>query len=68
MELLSLGGIKPDGSEEKALKTGTIFQYSVVLRGSFQFAVFPNHLIIFNLMDYVVCRYKPDDCDLFVDD
>ena len=68
MDLLSLGGTKPDGSEAKALKTGSILQYSAVLRGSFRFAVFPKRLITFNPMDYVVWRYKPDDCDLFVDD
>lgn len=68
MDLLCFGGTKPDGTEAKPLKHGSILQYSAVLRGSFRFAVFPKHLITFNPMDYVVWRYKPDDCDLFVDE
>ena len=65
MDFLSFGGTYPDGTPAKALSTGSMRQYSAVLRNSFRFAVFPKRLITFNPMDYVVRRTNGDDYELF---
>ena len=65
MDFLSFGGTYPDGTPAKALSTGSLRQYSAVLRNSFRFAVFPKRLITFNPMDYVVRRTNGDDYELF---
>ncbi len=65
MDLLSLGGQRPDGTTARPLAVGTIRPYSAVLRNAFRFAVFPKQLISFNPMEYVVWRYKDDDYEMF---
>ena len=68
IDLLSFGGIAPDGTEYIPLKVGSMRQYSAVLHNSFRFAVFPKGLITFNPMQYVVIRSKGDDYELFAED
>lgn len=68
MDLLSLGGQKPDGTTAKPLAVGTIRPYSAVLRNAFRFAVFPKQLISFNPMEYVIWRYKEDDYEIFLEE
>ena len=68
MDLLSFGGIAPDGTEYKALCVGSMRQYSAVLQNSFRFAVFPKRLITFNPMQYVVRRSNGEDYELFAED
>ena len=56
MDLLSFGGMNPDGTKAKALSKGYLRLFSAVLQGAFRFAVFPKRLISFNPMQYVVWR------------
>lgn len=65
IDLLSFGGINPDGTAAKALSKGYLRQYSAVLQGAFRFAVFPKRLISFNPMQYVVWRGKKEEYALF---
>ena len=68
MDFLSFGGTNPDGTTAKALSKGYLRLFSAVLQGAFRFAVFPNQLITFNPMQYVVWRGKKEDYDLFSDE
>lgn len=68
MDLLSFGGVAPDGTEYKALSVGAMRQYSAVLQNSFRFAVFPKRLITFNPMQYVVRHSNDEDYELFSED
>ncbi|MEE1005956.1 MAG: tyrosine-type recombinase/integrase [Acutalibacteraceae bacterium] len=67
MDLLSFGGVNPDGTKAKALSKGYLRLFSAVLQGAFRFAVFPKRMISFNPMQYVVWRGKKDDYELFSD-
>lgn len=68
MDLLSFGGVAPDGTEYKALSVGSMRQYSAVLQNSFRFAVFPKRLITFNPMQYVIRHANGEDYELFSED
>ena len=68
MDYLSFGGTNPDGTTAKALSKGYLRLFSAVLQGAFRFAVFPKRLISFKPMQYVVCRGKKEDYDLFSDE
>ncbi len=69
LDLLSFGGIFPDGKERKGYSKDYIRSFSAVLQQSFRFAVFPKQYITFNPMQYIKLHYKTDeDLDLFSDD
>jgi len=68
MDLLSFGGVNPDGTTAQAYSKGYIRLFSAVLQGAFRFAVFPKRLISFNPMQYVIWRGKKDDYELFSDE
>ena len=68
LDLLSFGGIFPDGKERKGYSKDYIRSFSAVLQQSFRFAVFPKQYITFNPMQYIKLHYKTEDVDLFSDD
>ena len=41
IDLMSYGGINPDGTTSKPMSQGYMLQFSAMLQGSFRFAVFP---------------------------
>jgi len=64
-DLLSFGGVNPDGTEAKAYSLGYLRMFSAVLQGAFRFAVFPKHLLTFNPMQFVKIRQRQEDPELF---
>lgn len=56
IDLMSYGGVNPDGTTSKPMSKGYMLQFSAVLQNSFRFAVFPKRLITFNPMQYVKLR------------
>lgn len=67
IDLMSYGGINPDGTTSKPMSKGYMLQFSAVLQDSFRFAVFPKKLITFNPMQYVKLRGKKEETDIFSD-
>ena len=68
-DLLSFGGVHPDGKESKGLQQRLHpFIFSAVMQQSFRFAVFPKQYITFNPMQYIKLRYQTDEVDLFSDE
>ena len=65
IDLMSYGGVNPDGTTSKPMSKGYMLQFSAVLQNSFRFAVFPKRLITFNPMQYVVWRGKKEEYELF---
>ena len=49
-DLLSFGGVHPDGKEKKGYSKDYIHSFSAVMQQSFRFAVFPKQYITFNPM------------------
>ena len=47
-DLLSFGGVHPDGKERKGYSKDYIHSFSAVMQQSFRFAVFPKQYITFN--------------------
>ena len=52
-DLLSFGGVHPDGKERKGYSKDYIHSFSAVMQQSFRFAVFPKQYITFNPMQYI---------------
>nr|WP_243148211.1 site-specific integrase [Dorea longicatena] len=67
-DLLSFGGVHPDGKERKGYSKDYIHSFSAVMQQSFRFAVFPKQYITFNPMQYIKLRYQTDEVDLFSDE
>ena len=67
-DLLSFGGVHPDGKEKKGYSKDYIHSFSAVMQQSFRFAVFPKQYITFNPMQYIKLRYQTDEVDLFSDE
>ena len=67
IDLMSYGGINPDGTTSKPMSKGYMLQFSAVLQDSFRFAVFPKKLITFNPMQYVKLRGRKEETDIFSD-
>lgn len=67
IDLMSYGGINPDGTTSKPMSKGYMLQFSAMLQDSFRFAVFPKKLITFNPMQYVKLRGKKEETDIFSD-
>ncbi len=65
IDLLSFGGIKPDGTKALPVSKSYMLQFSAILHGAFRFAVFPKRYITFNPMQYVRMRVKKEDAELF---
>ena len=57
-DLLSFGGVHPDGKERKGYSKDYIHSFSAVMQQSFRFAVFPKQYITFNPMQYIKLRYQ----------
>lgn len=68
LDLLTFGGIYPDGKVKKGLSKDYIHSFSAVLQQSFRFAVFPKQLITFNPMQYIKLKRKAEEVDLFSED
>ena len=62
-DLLSFGGVHPDGKERKGYSKDYIHSFSAVMQQSFRFAVFPKQYITFNPMQYIKLRYQTDEVD-----
>ena len=67
IDLMSYGGVNPDGTTSKPMSKGYMLQFSAVLQSSFRFAVFPKRLITFNPMQYVKLRGRKQETDIFSD-
>ena len=67
IDLMSYGGVNPDGTTSKPMSKGYMLQFSAVLQNSFRFAVFPKRLITFNPMQYVKLRGRKEETDIFSD-
>ena len=57
-DLLSFGGVHPDGKERKGYSKDYIHSFSAVMQQSFRFAVFPKQYITFNPMQYIKLRIR----------
>ena len=68
IDLMSYGGVNPDGTTSKPMSKGYMLRFSAVLQNSFRFAVFPKRLITFNPMQYMVWRGKKEEYKLFSDE
>ncbi len=49
-DLLSFGGVHPDGKERKGYSKDYIHSFSAVMQQSFRFAVFPKHSILRSIL------------------
>lgn len=67
IDLMSYGGVNPDGTTSKPMSKGYMLQFSAVLQNSFRFAVFPKRLITFNPMQYVKLRGRKEETDILSD-
>ena len=67
IDLMSFGGVNPDGTTSKPVSKGYMLQFSAVLQGAFRFAVFPKRLITFNPMQYVKLRGRKEETDIFAE-
>jgi integrase len=65
LDLLTFGGTYPDRKIKKGLGKDYIHSFSAVLQQSFRFAVFPQRLITFNLMQYIKLKRKTEEVNLF---
>ena len=52
IDLMSYGGVNPEGTTAKPMSKGYMLQFSAVLQNSFLFTVFPKRLITFNPVSY----------------
>ena len=66
IDLMSYGGVNPDGTTSKPMSKGYMLQFSAVLQNSFRFAVFPKRLITSNPMQYVKLRGRKEETDIFL--
>ena len=67
IDLMSYGGVNPEGTTSKPMSKGYMLQFSAVLQNSFLFTVFPKRLITFNPMQYVKLRGRKEETDIFSD-
>ena len=68
LDLLTFGGIYPDGTARKGLSKDYVHSFSAVLQQSFRFAVFPKQYITFNPMQYIKLKRRAEEVDLFSDE
>lgn len=64
-DLLTFGGIHPDGKVRKGYSKDYMHSFSAVLQQAFCFAVFLKQFITFNPMQYVKLKKQTEDVDLF---
>lgn len=68
LDLLSFGGVHPDGTVKKGYSKDYLHSFSAVLQHAFRFAVSPKQLITYNPMAFVKVKKQAENPDLFSDE
>lgn len=68
IDLLSFGGVYPNGTLKKAYSRNYIHAYLAVLQGVFQYSVYPKGVLRENPMQFVGIRKRSHEVQLFSDD